>query len=298
MESNYMSMTSQNKITQVDSSNAKSSLLQSVIEGNEDLVLATLDNADIKILEELLLYQDTVTDFSGRKIEGTALQLALGAEDTLMCEMMMPFFDKIPNGQMHKLQQYNIQYPDNNANENNAQDFQALEKVMAAIESSNSDEECEVALTEFRNYLKPTSVIKTGKHFNAALLVEALRAYGHNYIRFGGWNSDKNNLCWTNVIGYLERQLPACYGQAFCQGLINIVEYNQLLQRSFRFLHADYDLFPLDTAPSYRLGYDYAAGPWGFWDGKSSAQRAIKAEKTLQKYIEKKRQSLIALVKS
>ncbi len=293
-----MSMTSGNNIKQVDLRNPMSAFLKAVVEGNEEFVLEMLDNTDINNLEALLLYKGVVTDYSGRTVEGTALQIALGAEDAEMCEMMMPFFSKLPNGDVLRSEQYNIQYPENNENEDRTQDFQALGKVIASIESSETDQDCEAALTEFRNYFKPKSVINTGKHFDVTLLVEALKSYEYNYIRFGGWNSRKNNLCWSKVIGYLERQLPACYGQAFCQGLINIIENNQLLQRSFRFLHADYDLFPLDAAPNYRLGYDYAGGPWGFWDGKSSAERAIKAAKMLEKYMEKKRQRLKAIGKS
>ncbi|WP_267256842.1 hypothetical protein [Coxiella endosymbiont of Ornithodoros maritimus] len=50
----------------------------------------------------------------------------------------------------------------------------------------------------------------TGEHFNIQLLTEAFKLYGRKYDIFGGFGSDKNNLCWRKFIGYLQRFLPAC----------------------------------------------------------------------------------------
>jgi hypothetical protein len=291
-----VNMTSSNSANQTDGSSLLSSLLQYVAEGNEEQVLAILDAADINMLERLLQHRGIVTDFSGRTIDGTALQIALGAEDAEMCEMLVPFFSQIPNGDALKLQQIRNQYPDKISTELSVSDLQALEKVFAAIAASNSDDDCESALVEFRAYLKPAGVIKIGKHFNAMLLVEALKMYQANYISFGQWNSRKNNLCWKKVIGYLERQLPACYAQAFCQGIVNIMVNKHILQRDFHFLEADYELFPLDTIPSFRLGYDYAGGQWGHWDGRCSSDRAIATAWGLKGYIEQKHQRLLLIM--
>ncbi len=292
-----MSMAYDKNTNQVNDDTLFSSFLKSIVAGDEDRVMAILEGVNTSDLERLLLHKGIVTDFSGRSIEGTGLQIALGAEDAEICEIMVPFFKRIPHGTDHQLQQYNIQYPANDTTSNTTQDMQAIEKVFASIISAKSVDECEPALTEFRNYFTPVSVIRKGRHFDVMLLVKAYKMYGKNYIQLGDWNSNMNNLCWTNVIGYLQRQLPACYAQAFCQGLVSIVVNKQLLQRSFHFLEADYELFPLDQKPDFRLGYHYAGGQWGLWDGKSSAERATSSAESLEIYIEQKQQRLAAIGK-
>src|SRR6185437_5790629 len=70
----------------------KRKLLQHVIRGEE---------AEAKKMLEanprLLLEKGMVTDYSGRRIEGTDFQLALGAEDVEMCEMIAPYFNRLTN---------------------------------------------------------------------------------------------------------------------------------------------------------------------------------------------------------
>lgn len=281
-----MSMTSNNPIN---------SLMKFVIEGNEDQAVTILENVELSDLEKLLQHRTVVTDFSGRLIEGTAFQLALGAEDVEMCEVLTYFFKKIPDGSTLQLNQYQSQFPDNQKSDIDANSLQAIENIFAAIGKSSDDEACKFPLIEFRSFFRPGSVIKSGRHFDVRLLVEALKLYKKNYLAFGEWNSRQNNLCWAKVIGYIERQLPSCYAQAFCQGLVNIVHNKEPLQRSFHFLEENYELFPLDTIPTHRLGYEFAGGQWGLWDGKASADRAIATAQSLQTYIEQKRQRLITL---
>jgi hypothetical protein len=132
-------------------------------------------------------------------------------------------------------------------------------------------------LNEFREYLKPKDVIKSDKHFNMQLLVEAFKLYNENYDRFGGWNAPKNNLCWCKVIGFIQRFLPANYAQAFCQGVYYIVESNEKLNRSLKFRYGNnISFFPLDTFPSSRLGFDFAGGVYATMGDAGPGARARK----------------------
>lgn len=139
------------------------------------------------------------------------------------------------------------------------QDLQALENVFDAIATSKNDADCDSALATFRSYLEPKDVLKTGKHFNIQLLVEAFKLYDKNYEAFGGWESRKNNLFWQKVIGTIQRYLPANWAMAVCQGVYYIVEDGEKLKRSLKFRFDDVFFFPLDTDPSFRLGHEYAA---------------------------------------
>lgn len=200
--------------------------------------------AMIKREPRLLLEKRTIEDYSGRKIHGTALQIALGAEDIsikeqqeAMVEMIMRYLKLLPNSELEIAKQWNEQFPagyEEQEKERAKNDLVALNKVVSAIAASRTDQDCEAALAEFRNYLNPKGIIKTGKHFNAELLVEAFKLYDENYDCFGGWDSRQNNLFWRKVIGYIERFLPACEAQAFCDGLYHVVEKKKPLSRQLK----------------------------------------------------------------
>lgn len=239
-------------------------LLRHIVQGNQ-----VEAEKLIKLSPELLSMRGQVTDYSGRIIEGTPFQLALGAEDDEMCEMIAPYFDKIANGKEEKAKQYKEQFPDDHKKEQ-SYDFTAL---VNAIARSNSDADCKDALAKFREELKPKGIIKHGKHFNIKILIDAFKAYEANYVRFGGKTtlgslfsdndqSRKNSLFLREVIGYIQRFLPACYAQAFCQGLDSIVERGEKLQRKLTFTTGE-TYYPLDSIPNFRLGYEYAVGTRG-----------------------------------
>lgn len=251
------------------------------MKGEQEQAEAMLKNNPALILEK-----GRVTDYSGRTIEGTALQMALGAEDVgiqeneeCMVEMIERYLKKLPNGEAIILEQQAAQFPkDYKAEEEkrNAEDIAALNKVIKVISAAKNDEKleetCKDALEEFRKYLqsKTKEVITTGKHFNVQMLVEAFNLYDKNYESFGKdfagdcWDSPKNILCWRKVIGYIQRYLPACYAQAFAQGLYYILDKKEPLRRSLEF-RSDKGIFffPIDPNLLTGLGYDYAS--WGGW---------------------------------
>ncbi len=182
-----------------------------------------------------------------------------------MAQMLDRYLQMLPDYEEERKKQIRDQFPEGwDAHEEKRQqnDAAVLKKVISAISNASNNDNCESALQEFRNYLEPKEVIKTGKHFNAQLLLEALNLYVENYGRFGGWNSHKNNLFWCKIIGYIQRFSPACYAQAFSQGVYYIVEYGEKLSRRLDF-RSEYNIsfFPLDSDSRYRLGHDYAVWP-------------------------------------
>ena len=260
---------------------------KAMIKANPDLLLA------------ISCIKTYAADLAGNHVmvEGTAFQLALGAEDEEMAAMIAKYLDEYYPGE--KQRQYQAQFP-NEEKEEKAEAFKdtpdgkALNTIIAAIGNA-SDRACELvlnheeniagddkeaqdllaALNGFRNYLAPkkdpqtnkTIPIKTGKHFNMQLLVEAFKLYDQNYDTrtFGGWDSHKNNLCWRKVIGFMQRLLPACTAQASSQGIYYIVEEKEKLRRSFDFRYGGGSYFPLDSDANFRLGYNFAAGWCGDW---------------------------------
>lgn len=243
--------------------------------------------ANLDLLLETGRIETYAKDLNGNPVivEGTAFQLALAAEDDAMAKMIAKYLDEHYPGEKQK--QYRAQFP-NEIKEEKAEDFsktpdgKALNTIINAITNASvracelvlndeenipaDDKEAQellTALNAFRAHVTPKDVIKTGKHFNMSLLIEAFKLYDQNHDAFGGWDSHKNNLCWQKLIGYMQRFLSACYAQAFSQGIYYIIEDGEKLRRSFDFRFSRGSYFPLDPNPNFRLGYHcaVAGGP-------------------------------------
>jgi hypothetical protein len=85
----------------------------------------------------LLYYKAKVKDYSGRTIIGTALQAALGAEDIRMCQMLLPYFEHLKEGEA--LNQFNEQFPhgleaEDKSNKEQAYDFSPIVDAIIANE--------------------------------------------------------------------------------------------------------------------------------------------------------------------
>ena len=191
-----------------------------------------------------------------------------------MAEMIQRHLSALEDGEALIKEQITEQFPegwDQKEREREKRDKDALHEIIAAIAHSNTDEDCASALQKFRDYLEymKNEVIKTGKHFNHQLLVEAFKMHEEAYNDFGGWDSRKNNLFWRKVIGFIERYLPSCDAQAFCQGTYDIVENGEKLKRSLKFRYNNDLFFPLDSNPAVRLGNEYAAAGWGGWRARA-----------------------------
>lgn len=246
-------------------------LLRHVIKGEQ-----TEAEDIIKQNPFLLLEKGKVIDYSGRKIYGTALQMALGAEDVrhhedeeCMVEMIQKYLKNLQNGESIIAKQTKDQFPEGwqkLEKERAKRDSEALRKVIQAIANAGPNDNCEEALQIFREYLKPKGIIKAGKHFNALLLLEAFELYNKNYTNFCGVGGYKNALFWSKVIGYIQRYCPSCYAQVFCQGIEKITFNKKKLKRKLNFHYSDDVFFPLDLNP-LRLGYDF--GGWRYATSRS-----------------------------
>ncbi len=223
----------------------------------------------------LLLDKMKVTDEVGRKIVGTAYQLALGAKDVSqlpndiegMAEMIARYFKKLPNGAEEMAKQYAQQFPKGFEVQEAArrkQDLAALTAVFTAIKNATTMATAEEAVKTFQLYLKQQieHVITTGYHFNEALFAEALDLYTKNFDSCGGVNSDKNNLASVKVIGSIQRYFTANLAQAFCDGLQAVVDQKQPLTRSTKFRDGyRYNFFDSQLGERY-YAYSFIGAPF------------------------------------
>lgn len=224
---------------------ATEQLLLHIVYGEKEEAAAMLERNP-----KLLLNKATVTDGSGRKINGTAWQVAAGADDVSinfhsaqtddeskksgeMLEMIEDYFKLLPNYQLILAQQRTEQFPEGYEEiekERSRQNLEIVKRVIEMIAMSSTDEECEAVLQEFSKQLQPKGVITTGKHFDVNLLPHVIKLYDENYERFGGMDSRKNNLFWIRIIGEIEFHLPASYAQAL-NGLDKIMNQKMSVDR-------------------------------------------------------------------
>ncbi|MBA3660283.1 MAG: hypothetical protein H0W64_00985 [Gammaproteobacteria bacterium] len=257
-------------ITSENNINELQRLATAIIQGQKNEVVKLLKNGFDR---NLLLKKVLVKDYSGRKIQGTPLQLALGAEDLNnakqpeIAEVVKRALLEMPGGYTEFTAQVREQFPagwEEKENIRVVKDKRAVTKVFNCIlhaspagdEYKDLERICGVPLQEFRNYLEPKKTIKTGKHFNIQILLDGILLLGNNYDALGGWNSVKGNVYYRKVIGYIERFVPANYAQALSEELI----VNGEMKRRFELLDNyghQVSFYPLDLDATYRLGYDF-----------------------------------------
>jgi len=189
----------------------------------------------LKTEPNLLLLRGTVLDYSGRTLSNcTAFQIALGADDTDMGEMLELYFNLLPNGKEEIEIQFNQQFSDTNSkNVECAYDFTTLVNVISKeqFQGGQVSPETEMALEVFRTHFTLMPIkIKKGKHFDMQIFINALEAYATHFDQFE--NDQRRSLYCRQVLGYLQRLFPVCYAQAFCQGLITMTKGKIPLKRS------------------------------------------------------------------
>jgi hypothetical protein len=240
------------------------SLLTAVVNGEQQKAEAIIS----KDPELLRLKGKINTDYSGRIIYGSALQIALGADDVSfftdcesMAEMIERYFITLPESEMEIKKQIEAQFPFDlitRQSEQNRNDLFVLQMVMNAFLECKNDVELKNAINTFKNDLaqRIRKPINEGRHFNTALLKTAFEFYFQHYNEF---EMEKNRVFWVNVIGYIQRFFPACYAQAFSQRLDYLVMLEEEPHRSLALRYSEnVSFFPLDLNKNYRLGYDYA----------------------------------------
>lgn len=209
--------------------------------------------AALKIIEEnplLLLIKSKAEDYSGRMIEGTAFQAALGAHDTRMVEKILPWFAGLKEGEARR--QYDEVFPigvkaSMAENRLNAYDFTNL--VNTIITGKN----VEVELIKFRETMTRHKHIKNLPPFNMHNLVNSYEAYVTHFTALANWTN--RNLFWVKVIGFVQRQIPANYAQAHCSGLQRINDDYRAFKRTLDLAYSGRTFFPIDSY--WGLGFDF-----------------------------------------
>ena len=91
------------------------------------------------------------------------------------------------------------------------------------------------------------------------------RAFDLYVTHFNTWNPapcntwEKCDLFWCQIIGFIQRFLPANLAQAFAQDICYIVDRRETLRRAFNFRHdAAVSFFPLSDSLT-GLGFNFAA---------------------------------------
>ena len=133
-------------------------------------------------------------------------------------------------------------------------------------------------LIQFRMLLDKTLSEKAiiGRHFNPNLLLKAFKIYNNNPVfQPNKFKYKKYNLqaflFWQQVIGYIQRFMPANYVQALCDGApstLQCLQKDEPQNRLFNFIiyyaeknkGIDSQFYPLSSS---RLGFDFALYPIG-----------------------------------
>lgn len=243
------------------------------------------------ILEDnpgLLTLRGNVVDPAGNMIKNvTAYELALGAGDDEMAASIRESFDKFPGGEKARIEQeQNYEDAIDNMLNQDAYNLNELLQIILDAEAKDVTEELKTkddfnvnydqgsthplykktlreALEEFRKYFAPRKINNGEMHFNYANLQKAFDLYNEKFASLyqaSGNNSDKQDLFWRQVIGFIQRGLPACDRQAFARGLYELVVAKKPLERCFDFIYGG-GSFPITVADHVRadLGFDYGA---------------------------------------
>ncbi len=206
--------------------------------------------------------------YSGHRIKGTALQIALGAEDVSrethpdegMAEMIMGELRQLPEGETHIRKQKDAQLPEGweaEEEKRHAKDIIELRKVRNAITASTSvnDAKLTAAIKEFKEYLEPKGIIESGKHWNARLLQSALQMGDDEYY----YDARKDDFFYDQVIGSINTHAPTNYAMAQAQGLAYLLRDGspEKFNRSLEYRRQrGHHYYPLSSVPGLRLGVD------------------------------------------
>lgn len=221
-------------------------LLAQVLHGNEQQALAIIA-ADPKHLFSSAKSED----YSGRIFDGcTPFQAALRCGDSWLWKKMEPFFEMLPDGKLAKQKQFQALFP-NGIPPQSSYDFTTIVELLSNARDRTA---LDRAIVDFRREFSAISldeVLFNPMHFMGAL--ECYQKYFSTGCQF------KSALFCQKIIGYIQRFFPACYAQAFAQGLCQCLrQEDSPLVRSLVLKDKDGDVsfFPLNASSG--LGFDYA----------------------------------------
>jgi hypothetical protein len=272
---------------------ARLKVLLTAIANGEFCKVKEIIEKDPSLLLDRLEKEDCVETLSGQKANNvTALRTALAVEDTQMATMIKDKLITIAGEDVAKAQ-YHEQFPKGcevDEEKRWAPLFTQLDTLSDIIKEKKGDitssgdpkykvtvaegSAVEVALTKLRSLLDDAlnDKVRTGRHFNINLVLQAYKIYQECYEAFG---NDGRDLFWQRVIGTMQRGLPPPWIQAFCKSVYvtqDKLRTNIPQDRSFKIELLDTERTDLDVwIPSdfyplsrSRLGFDYAlCSVWG-----------------------------------
>ncbi len=250
-------------------------LVQLIVYGDLTKSEALL-KANPSLLERLLTEKVTVIDYSRRKVkQKTAFQAALCARDDELCAMLAYY---MPKEEMAR--QYQEIFPEGHETYSQQQTPFDFSQIVETI-SQGSDADVQKALSlelpndtllwlnleQFRaDFTKRSSQEAV---FNPQHLLKAFELY-----RFNGWKWKQRDLFWRQVVGFVQRFLPANSAMDFAQGLSNRVENKEKAARSFQFKDGVGAIFPPSFDSFSALGYEYGVSAYDD-DGPGDAEATL-----------------------
>ena len=242
---------------------AAKQLLQYIVYGDEASAKKML-----QANPSLLLVKSKVSDYSGRIIVGTAFQAALGAVDSLMWEMMEPYFKRleeqgsIESAHETMKHQFDEQFPDGLRDEQAQKEHAEIKHYYVTLAQNIANAANDAAKNQiietFRLAVDSTGKkIDSGKHFNMQHLEAAFDAYISQYEALE--ISRSQDMFWQKIIGFIQRQIPAHFAQAYCSGLKNLDDNADKLKRTLSLLDDTY-FFPVKASSG--VGFDFAIFSW------------------------------------
>lgn len=263
-----------------------------------------------------------VTDLSGKPFDKlTSFQAALCTWNEILCELFKDYFEQIPNGLGEMKTQIEKIFPEKIEAYSKKQEKEALKfkeeilrplittisaanraDVKTMLTQKHAHSELGQAITAFRIKIKTLSY-EDHRH-NPFYLQKAYDLYEECFDSFE--RTDQRNLFYIQGIGSIQGCFPACYLQAFAQGLYYLVEEEKPFQNSFKFTHRWNNVTHLKIKKEdvCALGFDYACGGhrpvgarpvplWAVW--RMPAIPDFFPQRLFKIFVEKKRQALQTL---
>lgn len=261
-------------------------ILHDVAFGELATVQAKLESAKRDVshpekLSSLLRQAGDVMTRGGQDVKCTTLlECAIGAGDPDMVAMIKPYF-LIYSGDEKALEdQLEAYRPCLQAIENEKP--YDLTLLLEVIKASPSEEVTAALnkqydpnsllhqmLMQFREDVKPQTITNPQMHYNYKTLIHAFEILTDEWemilsgipeaLYKGDGNWDKCDLFWRQVIGYLQRALPAVDRFAFANSLYDLEVKKESLIRNTKFKNRDesYPDFPALSSSLSGLGFDY-----------------------------------------
>jgi len=283
-------------------------LLTAIVFGRIEKVENILKESPFLVLEELD-EKEWVTAPSGQNSNNkTAYRTALAVEDAEIAAIIKSKLIELADEEEAD-KQFNAQFPKESKEakgweeiekDNWAAIFAQLTTLTDAIKNAKTntffeDKDADIILTyrskltvregsevglafaQFKVLLKAKQdeIVTIGRHFNSKLLLEASQILKFYYYKYSNF-VPQTLLLWQQVIGTIQRMMPANYAQVFCRGIYQTLEDIERGGSQSRHLGIN-DVWRRDSSAPYayfyslknqnpRLGFDYAIDQDGHGD--------------------------------